>query len=113
MKKRLLVSVLILSLFSCDRDEKDVKLSGKYSEITPVANRTQIDFQSNNSLVIIKSGNSDKFTYQIEGNKIKLRTDGGYNGIFEFEKINTNEFKIENLYPSIPENPKTYMSFRK
>jgi hypothetical protein len=32
---------------------------------------------------------------------------------FDFEKIDDKTIKIENLYPSIPEAPKSYMTFKK
>ena len=37
----------------------------------------------------------------------------GFTQNFEYEQINQNEFKIENLYPDIPENTKSYMNFKK
>ena len=32
---------------------------------------------------------------------------------FDFEQIDNNTFKIENLYSGIPESPKSYMIFKK
>lgn len=111
MKK--ILFVLAFSLFSCSTEEKQNTLNGTFSEITPVADRTQITFKSNSSLTITKSGNSDNFNYKISDNTIILSNNDGYNEDFEFKKINENEIQIENLYPSIPENTKTYINFRK
>ncbi|MFA9192749.1 lipocalin family protein [Flavobacterium sp. FZUC8N2.13] len=113
MKNFLFVLVLFFSLFSCNQDENNILDNGTYSEVTPVAGRTQINFKSNNSLVIIKSENPDEFNYKINGNSINLSNNSGFTKDFEFVKINENEFKIENLYSSIPESPKTYINFKK
>lgn len=113
MKRIFFVLALMFSLVSCSTEEKQNPLNGTFSEITPVVNRTQINFKSESSLTIIKSGNSDDFNYKISNNSINLSNNDGYNQDFEFKIINEKEFKIENLYPSIPENSKTYLNFRK
>ncbi|MDY3521958.1 lipocalin family protein [Riemerella anatipestifer] len=113
MRKILLTFALICLFISCSRDENNAALNGTFSEITPIGNRTKMNFKSQNILSIIKPDSSDDFNYQIDGNKIHLSNNMGYKATLEFVKISDNEFKIENLYVSIPEYPKSYISFRK
>ncbi len=113
MRKILILLILIFAFNSCAREENTTRPNGVYSEILPVAGRTQINFKSTTELIITKSNNSDNFNYKIEGNLIKLMNNQGFTQNFEYEQINQNEFKIENLYPDIPENTKSYMNFKK
>lgn len=113
MKKILILLIIIFVFNSCTRDENTAQPNGIYSEILPVAGRTQMNFKSANELIIVKSSNSDSFNYKIEGNVIMLTNSQGFSQNFEYEQNNHNEFKIENLYPEIPENAKSYMNFKK
>jgi hypothetical protein len=113
MKKILLLFIMIFAFNSCEREENITQPNGTYSEEIPIKGRTQINFKSANELIIVKSNNSDGFNYIIEGNYIKLSNNQGYSQNFEYVQINQNEFKIENLYPNVPENSKSYMNFRK
>jgi len=114
---RQIIFILGLSLFiSCKKDT--ISVSGLYTENTPVAGRSQLNFISNNVLVKIETGSNykDSFRYSISPGKILLTPIGTtqYSGQeFDFEKIDDNTVKIENLYPSIPESAKSYMIFKK
>jgi len=109
----------IIGLTSCNKENDNLlNLTGTFTEISPVNERTQIEFLTENTVIINKSpqtGVGDKFTFIITNNSIKLTStsDNSSSVELEFEIINDSKFKIENLYPSIPENPKTYMIFEK
>ncbi|MCO6496064.1 MAG: hypothetical protein J5I50_00225 [Chitinophagaceae bacterium] len=67
-----------------------------------------------------ESGSSykDTFYYSFNTNTTKIAltpawTDDDIVFSLDFEKIDENSFKIENLYPGIPEAPKSYMIFGK
>ncbi len=119
MKKIALIGLIILTgLISCNKDEINSNLTGMYTETYPMNDRTQIEFLTENRMTINKSpqtGNGDEFTFVITGNTIKLTPtwDNSSSVELEIEIISNSKFKIENLYPSIPENPKTYMIFEK
>lgn len=113
MKKILVLFVSMFAFNSCAKEESTTLPKGIYSEVLPVAGRTQINFKSSSELIVVKSNNSDNFNYKIVGNSINLSNNQGFNKNFEYEQINQNEFKIENLYPEIPENTKTYINFKK
>lgn len=115
MKKILFIFIAIGIIFSCSNDDNYSEYNGTYTEITPVENRTLIKFTSSTDLTIIKSENSiDNFKYEINGNSILLTHESqNQPQSFEFEKNSTNEFKIQNLYPDIPENGISYMTFKK
>lgn len=115
MKKLVLLLFTAQMLFSCSSDDNYIELNGTYTEKSPVENRTSIRFNSNSDLTIIKSENTaDNFKYEFHGDYILLIDEASnLSQSFEFEKINTNEFKIQNLYPDIPENGTSYMIFKK
>ncbi|SDH08731.1 hypothetical protein [Psychroflexus sediminis] len=116
MKKTILYLVVLFSFFSCNNDDDNPsEFQGTYYEITPVENRTQIKFTSNTDLTIIKSENtSDQFKYEISGDNILLTHESqSQSQSFEFVKISSSEFKIQNLYADIPENGISYMTFKK
>jgi len=120
MKKIALIGIIFLvGLISCSKENDNrLNLTGTYTEDTPVNGRTQIKFLTQNKMIINKSpqtGTGDEFTYEITGNYIKLTPtwDNSSGTEFEFEIISNSKFKIENLYPDIPENPISYMIFEK
>jgi len=120
MKKLALVGLIFLfGLISCNKkNESPTNLTGTFIETSPIKNRTQIKFLSENKVIINKSpqtGTGDEFTLKITDNSIKLTPtwDNSSSVKLEFEIISDSKFQIENLYPSIPENPKTYMIFEK
>lgn len=106
---------LLLITFSC-RKQDDRSLRGIYTETAPVAGRTQLNFVSGSVVVKSEKGSSTKdgYNYVINGGKIILLPIGS-NGSSEldFQIENNRKFKIENLYVSIPEAPRTYMTFEK
>jgi hypothetical protein len=63
----------------------------------------------------LQTGNGDEFTFIFTDNSIELTPTWVNNTTVELELqiIDDSKFKIENLYPSIPKNPKTYMIFEK
>ena len=111
--------IFIIGLISCNKENDNLlNLTGTYTEISPVIERTQIEFLTENKVIINKSpqtGTGDEFTFTVTDNSIKLMPtwDNSSSVELEFEIISDSKFKIENLYPSIPENPKTYMIFEK
>ncbi len=113
MRKILVLSLLVLLVFSCERDEKSRFSNGTYTEVSPQAGRTKITFNSSSEVSIVKSNVINNYKYRIEANKIRLSTENGYSETFDFQIISDNEFKIENLYPDVPENPKVLMTFKK
>ena len=121
MKKIKIIGLLFLIgiYFSCndDNDNTTQTLSGIYKETSPVNNRSQLNFINGNTVIRSESDTTtqDEFTYQINGNVIKLTPNWDNNATqeFEIEIINDSKFKIQNLYPSIGMNPITYMTFEK
>ena len=115
----MLIVGLLFLLFtvSCkkDDDNKLTNLSGVFTETSPIDGRTQIIFTTPDEVTIKEVGSEDKFKYRIEGNTIKLTLQGvnSITSTLGFESINSYKFKIENLYPQIPENPISYMIFEK
>ncbi len=114
----LLIVVLVMILLSCKKDKNPVEISGLYSEMTPIIGRSQLNFISNNFVVKSETGSiyRDTFKYSISVGKILMTpiwTNQNPGQTFDFEKIDENTIKVENLYPSIPESPKSYMTFKK
>lgn len=118
---KLMTLILILAIFnSCEKDEEinSQTLSGIYMETSPVNGRSQLNFIDENTVIKteIESSTEDEYIYELNGNIITLtHVMDSSSTTFEFdiELMNSSEFEIENLYPSIPENPTTYMTFEK
>lgn len=120
MKKMILILVLFPLIFtSCDKDYDDIESSllGIYIETLPISGRTQIDFINTNRLIISEPGTprNDEFFYAVTGTHITLTPIGDTSSstTLEFELIDETKFIIENLHPSIPEDPTVYMTFEK
>jgi hypothetical protein len=114
----ILIGLLIISLAACKKNNPSVTVDGLFKETTPVAGRSQLNFINGNLVVKSEIGSvyKDTFKYSITQTKIILTPNWTtqYSGQeFDFEKIDNNSFKIQNLYPSIPENSKNYMTFKK
>ena len=112
----LLGSIIILAA-SCKKDKLPFN-RGTYTETLPVPGRSQLNFINSKLVVKSESGsiNKDTFTYSLSSGKILLTpvwTNQYAGQLFDFEQIDEVAFKIENLYPSIPEMPKSYMTFKK
>jgi hypothetical protein len=120
MKRTLIIAlVLTLSLIACTKDKNKTlaTLSGIYTETSPVNGRSQLNFISSNQVIKKETGSSteDVFNYVIIDNKIKMTPtwDASYTAELGIKIISDSKFKIENLYPSIPESPTTFMIFEK
>ncbi len=120
MKSLLLLSTFFfVALISCKKqDSKTHAIIGTFREDTPIKGRSQLIFLSGNLLIKNEVGSSyrDTFKYSISSSKISLTpnwTNEYPEQQFDFEKIDENTIKIENLYMSIPELPKTFMTFKK
>jgi hypothetical protein len=118
LMRQLLIGLMIISLAACKKSSSSVTLVGVFTESTPVTGRSQLNFIEGNLVVKSEIGSNFKstFKYSITQTKIILtptwRTqDSGQE--FDFEKFDDNSFKIENLYPSLPMGPKSYMTFKK
>jgi hypothetical protein len=114
----LLILAFALTLLSCKKNKNAIQLRGIYIENTPNNGRSQLNFISENLVVKneVVSIYSDTFSFSISAGKILMtpvwtNLYPGQN--FNFEQIDENTFKIENLYPSIPESPKNYMVYKK
>lgn len=119
MKKINTIAVILFTLLSCSKSElhSGAGLSGVYFEKSPHSGRSQLTFLSGNIVIRSEAGSEieDSYKYRVMGNKIifiptwneTLSTE------FQFEKINKYKFQIENIFPQIPENPPTYMTFEK
>lgn len=107
------------ALISCSKDEDEnlQGLSGTYTETSPIEGRSRLYFTGENKVTKTERGSTagDEFTYEISGNTIKLTPTWDNSGTteFEFELINSSKFKIENLYPDLPENHVSFMTFEK
>ena len=117
MRQTILI-LYILMLASCSKDSNSTAINGLYTESTPVAGRTQLNFINDHVVVKTETGSMyrDSFTYSISTGKILLTTTSTNQyavQYFDFDKTSDSTFTIQNLYPSIPENPKTYMTFKK
>ena len=113
-----IVGSFVFSLLSCKKDSSADFLNGLYIEESPVAGRSQLHFISDKLVIKSEAGSNSKdtFTYSIATSKILLTptwTNQYGSQEFDFERIDNVSFRIENLYPSIPEAQKSYMIFKK
>lgn len=109
--------MFLVSLISCGGDDVvEDRLVGEWVEVEPVNDRTTLIFSLENRLSRIDGeGNRENYIYRVEGDAIFLSLAEGQEGSSElyFEKIDRRRFRIENLYPSIPENEAVYMVFER
>ena len=113
-----IIGFLLLFQTSCKKDTATISVSGLYIENNPVFGRSHLNFITNDLVVKSETGSNykDTFKYLITPGKIQLTPTwtNQYSGQkFDFEKIDDNTIKIENIYLSIPEAPKSYMIFKK
>lgn len=119
MKRRLFITFLVLYVTgACSIEDSEYqRLSGTYTEISPIEGRTQLTFLPGKRVVKteVEDNYSDTFFYEIAGEKIKLTPvwNSSIPSELTFEFISESELKIENLYVSIPENPPVTMTFKK
>lgn len=107
----------ILLISSCKKENSKTTLIGIYTEKTPVPGRSQLNFSSKNVVVKNEPGTAvtDTFYYSIVGKYITLthKTLENAEVRLEFQKTDDNTFKIQEMSFQIPENPITYMTFKK
>jgi hypothetical protein len=113
-----LTIIFQLAFFSCKKDDSvSIELSGKYSETVPKIGRSQLEFITGHKVVKTETGSSyrDTLVYEISGGTMKLTPvwDNSYSTQLDIEIVTNSKFIIENLYPSIPEYEKVYMTFEK
>ncbi len=117
MKNIILILSVLIMLSSCHKPTALPSLD-IYTERSPVSGRTQLEFLSGNMVIKSEPGYPyrDTFTCQVSGGNIKLTPTWPYQTLatnLGFWVIDDNTLKIDNLYASIPEDPKVYMIFKK
>lgn len=117
MKKIILIILLMFTLCSCSKNDEPLLLNGTFTEINPLPGRTKLVFFDGNKVSRTRAGElaEDYYYYRILGNKIEFTSIGDYTitTILDFERISNTKFRVENVYPAIPEYPKEYMVFVK
>ncbi|GAB2764322.1 hypothetical protein GCM10010465_06820 [Actinomadura fibrosa] len=86
--------------------DDEASILGAWVETAPVEGRTQLYFSPGNHLTMVKEdGHTEEFIYRLGEKTIFITIDGPTEGSSElyFEFINNNKFKIDKLYPYIPE----------
>lgn len=110
---------IIIILSSCNKNDDNIVLpAGLFTEISPVKNRSQLEFLNRNLMIKSEIGSSikDTFYYEVINDKIKLtpaKINQYLSSELAFKMISISKFEIGNLYPSIPESPMTFMTFEK
>ena len=121
MKQIFVITILSFLMFSsCKKDKARSAFRGLYIEATPIAGLSQLNFINNKIVIKTETGSSykDTFYYSFSADTTKITLTPAWTNDYsahpiDFEKIDENSFKIENLYPSIPESPESYMIFKK
>ena len=121
MKRILVITALFFLIFSsCKKDRITGAFHGLYIEVSPIAGRSQLNFINSKIVIKTETGSSykDTFYYSFTADTTKIILTPAWTNefseqMFDFEKIDENSFKIENLYPSIPELPESFMIFKK
>lgn len=107
----------ILLISSCKKENSKTTLVGIYTEEAPVPRRSRLNFLSKNIVVKSEPGTAvtDTFYYAIAGKYITLTHKSTENAEvrLEFQKTGDNTFKIQEMAIQIPENPITYITFKK
>lgn len=119
MKNKIFNSGFILLLFlltaSCTKDLDDKRsILGTWIESAPVPDRTTLHFAEHNQLTRVDAeGNAEEYIYRLEDNILYLSLASGQEGYTEliFDQINEDRFKVQNLYPSIPEAEPEFIIF--
>ena len=93
-------------------------LDGIYTEYTPVTGAVTLNFLPTHLMVKHESGSSDfdTFSYYFTTGKINLKpewTTTDPASAFDFRQLDDTTLLIQNLEPTIPEAPETYMEFIK
>jgi hypothetical protein len=109
--------LLILVVCACLKKDGP-RLHGTYTEHSPVAGRSQLNFIGDGKVVRQEPGYSfnDTFDFRLDNGKIILTpawTSQYLPVEFDFEIIDNSCLKIENLYPSIGTQPAGPMIYKK
>lgn len=121
MKQIFLITALFFLIFSsCKKDITTSTFHGLYIETSPISGRSQLNFINSKMVIKTETGSSykDSFYYSFTADTSKIILTPAWTSEYsgqplDFEKIDENSFKIQNLYPSIPELPESYMIFKK
>lgn len=118
MKKFFLLIAIFCMIFNSCKKGNIINIHGLYIETSPVPGRSKLNFIGFNRVIKSEPGSiwNDTFHYSFSPGKIILNpiwTNQNSPQQFDFKKIDENSFQIENLYPSIPEAPKSYMIYKK
>ncbi|HXS58334.1 MAG TPA: hypothetical protein VN726_19520 [Hanamia sp.] len=121
MKQIFLITGLFFLIFSsCKKEATTNAFHGLYIEVSPIAGRSQLNFINSKIVIKTETGSSykDTFYYSFSADTSKIILTPAWTNEYsahpiDFEKIDENSFRIENLYPSIPESPESYMIFKK
>jgi hypothetical protein len=117
MRTFLLAACAVILICSCKKESTTISLSGIYTEQLPTPGRSQITFIDDKLLVKSEPSNNyrDTFYYNIKDNYITWthKTLPNAEVKLQFKQLDGNSFKIEYLYVKIPENPITFMTYKK
>lgn len=110
--------LIFILLGSCKKDTINSKFFGLYTEASPVAGRSQLNFISSNLVVKSEPGSNykDTFNYSFSSGKITLTptwTNQYSPRQLDFKKIDETSFRIEDLYPRFPESLPGHMIYKK
>ncbi len=113
-----IIFLLLCMVSSCDKDDSFDLPAGTYTETDPVPGRSALNFLNAELVVRSEPGYaaSDTFRFSLLDDKLWLipTWSDQYSGTwYEFQQIDKNSFRVENMYPGIPEAPKSYITYRK
>jgi hypothetical protein len=118
MRKSLLICLALFVGFCSCKKSTAPTLSGIYTEQSPVSGQSQLNFVSSTLLIITWSGSTsqDSLYYVVGAGNISLTP--AWSNLYpasylDFLVIDNNTLRIESLNARIPEDPKTYMIFKK
>lgn len=111
--------IILLTLMSCSKnnDQSYSNMEGVFTETFPHNGRSQLIFPGGNIIIRAEAGSDvqDSYKYKIIQDKIILipTWNETLTTEFQFVPINNTKFLIENIFPDIPENLPSYMTFEK
>ena len=116
--------ILIATSVACKKNSADNKsnrlpsfLPDIYTEVSPVVGRSFFNFINDSLVSFGESGvTEDSFIYSISVDSISMKptwTNQYPASRVEFKIIDSTSFQIANQYASIPEDPPSYMIYKK